>query len=332
MLSSDRLKAFASFEMPNDENDDNWDNNFEGDLVTIKGPRKTMEVDAHELETIRPYRVKPTVITQDIKPAVAPKGSRKPSRSEPPRPTDPVKAQVKAQAEQKFVLPARPAALYREQSVEDYSDLFVDNDSVFDRRLHLIKVSNSEIGKCPVSNLFGTKDDALSPKLFHPSDLTSLPRSANSPITNINGSIRRKAAPREDQSMRRTRSSVEIQRYAEDEDDEDFSDIFGKDDAIVEKDESDRGSEDGVGALMLHSKLSNNSWLGDEDDEDDPFASLEQGFDEMDLQANIVRDKHARLCTLIEGLVSSLKVTEEHDTIADVSEQLVSTLYSNLET
>jgi hypothetical protein len=83
---------------------------------------------------------------------------------------------------------------------------------------------------------------------------------------------------------------------------------------------------------MLHSKLSNNSWLGDEDDEDDPFASLEQGFDEMDLQANIARDKHARLCTLIEGLVSSLKVTEEHDTIADVSEQLVSTLCSNLET
>jgi hypothetical protein len=127
----------------------------------------------------------------------------------------------------------------------------------------------------------------------------------------------------EDQSMRRTRSSVEIQRYAEDEDDEDFSDIFGADDAITEKDESDRGSEDGVGALMLHSKLSNNSWLGDEDDEDDPFASLEQGFDEMDLQANIARDKHARLCTMIEGLVSSLKVTEEHETIAKVSEQMV---------
>jgi hypothetical protein len=52
----------------------------------------------------------------------------------------------------------------------------------------------------------------------------------------------------------------------------------------------------------------------------------------MDLQANIARDKHARLCTLIEGLVSSLKVTEEHDTIADVSEQLVSPLPSNLET
>jgi len=122
--------------------------------------------------------------------------------------------------------------------------------------------------------------------------------------------------------MRRTRSSVEIQRYAE-KDDEDFSDIFGKEDVVTEKDESDRGSEDGMGTLMLNSKLSNNSWLGDEDDEDDPFAQLEQGFDEMDLQANIARDKHARLCTLVEGLVSSLKVTEEHDTLADLSEQLV---------
>ncbi|KAE8453022.1 hypothetical protein EG329_012209 [Mollisiaceae sp. DMI_Dod_QoI] len=307
MLSSDRLKAFASFEVPNDEND-NWDNNFEGDLVTIKGPRKNVEPDSHELETIRPYKVKPTVVTQNIKPTLVPKASsRKTSRSEPPRPKSP----VKAQAAYKFALPARPAAMFREQSVEDYSDLFLDNDSIFDRRLSVIK------------------DDALSPKLFHPSDLTSLPRSANSPVA-VNSSMRRKPTPRsEEQAMRRTRSSVEIQRYAEDEDDEDFSDIFGKDDTIVEKDESDRGSEDGVGALMLHSKLSNNSWLGDEDDEDDPFASLEQGFDEMDLQANIARDKHARLCTLVEGLVSSLKVTEEHDLIEDVSEQLLDVLYES---
>lgn len=140
MLSSDRLKAFASFEVPNDEND-NWDNNFEGDLVTIKGPRRNVEPDSHELETIRPYKVKPTVVTQNIKPTVALKpSSRKTSRSEPPRPKSPVKAQVGAKAGPKFVLPARPAAMYREQSVEDYSDLFVENDSIFDRRLSIIKV------------------------------------------------------------------------------------------------------------------------------------------------------------------------------------------------
>lgn len=138
-------------------------------------------------------------------------------------------------------------------------------------------------------------------------------------------------APREDPAMRRSKSSVEIQRYAEDEDDEDFSDIFGQGDSIVEKAESDVGSEDGVGTLMLHSKLSNKSWLGDEDDEDDPFASLEQGFDEMDLQANIARDKHARLCTLVEGLVSSLKVTEDPDTLSELSEQLLDVLYESVD-
>jgi hypothetical protein len=133
-LSSDRLKAFASFDVPNEESD-NWDNNFEGDLVTIKGPHVAVETESHELETIRPYRIKPTIVTQDIRPEPKP-SNRKPSRSEPPRPKSPIKAQVG----QKFVLPARPANIYREQSVEDYSDLFVDNESVFDKRLDLIKV------------------------------------------------------------------------------------------------------------------------------------------------------------------------------------------------
>lgn len=136
LLSSDRLKTFASIEMPNDEND-NWDNNFEGDLMTIKAPRNNAEPDTHEIETIRPYRVKPTVITQELKPAVSVKSSpRKVSTNVPSRARSPVKVQV----ESKFVLPRRPASVFREQSVEDYSDLFVDNESVFDRRLDIIKV------------------------------------------------------------------------------------------------------------------------------------------------------------------------------------------------
>ena len=142
MLSSDRLKAFASFEMANEENEDNWDDNFEGDLTTIKGPKKNVEQDSLDLETIRPYRVKPTVITQNITPAVAPKKiGRKTSYSAPPRP----KPASKTQAEAKFVLPSRPANMYREQSVEDYSDLFVDNDSVFNRRLNIVKVCSPSL-------------------------------------------------------------------------------------------------------------------------------------------------------------------------------------------
>lgn len=140
--------------------------------------------------------------------------------------------------------------------------------------------------------------------------------------------MRQRPVPRPDikkTSMRRTLSSVEIQRYAEDEEDEDFSDIFAREPSVAQED-SELGSEDG--ALMLHgSKLSNNSWLGDEEDEDDPFASLEQGFDEMDLQANIARDKHARLSMLVESLVSSLKTTQAEDILSDVSEQLVRILH-----
>jgi len=136
LLSSDRLKSFASFDMTTDENE-NWDNNFEGDLITIKGPRDTVEPDYQELETIRPYRAQQIVVI-DAKPAVAPKSiPRKTSNPLPVRPKSP----VKVQAEAKFRLPTRPTAMYREQSVEDYSDLLVDNDNIFDRRLSTIKVS-----------------------------------------------------------------------------------------------------------------------------------------------------------------------------------------------
>jgi len=138
------------------------------------------------------------------------------------------------------------------------------------------------------------------------------------------GSLRRQPIQSIQPLMRRTRSSVEIQRYAEDEHDEDFSDIFGKANAMLNKPESEQGSENGT--LMLNSKLSNNSWLGDNDDDDDPFAQLEEGFDEMDLEANVARDKYARLCTQVEGLVGSLKISQEDDMLADLSEQLLDVL------
>lgn len=125
-----------------------------------------------------------------------------------------------------------------------------------------------------------------------------------------------------DRPMRRTRSSIEIQKFAED-DDEDFSDIFGPESSIAEKEESERGSEDNNG-LMLMSKVSSNSWLGDDEDEDDPFASMDPGWDEMDLEANIARDRHARLAQKVEELIGALKSSEGEDLLADLSEDLVS--------
>lgn len=125
-----------------------------------------------------------------------------------------------------------------------------------------------------------------------------------------------------DRQFQRSRSSIEIQKFAESEGDEDFSDIFGPGDNMTEKAESDRGSEDG--GLMVLSKLSNNSWLGDDEDEDDPFAFMDPGWDEMDLEANIARDRHARLAEKVEGLVRSIKMIEGEEKLSELSEDLVS--------
>lgn len=48
-------------------------------------------------------------------------------------------SQVKNPLNNKFELPSRPDVVYREQSVEDYSDLFDDNDNVFNQQLNLVK-------------------------------------------------------------------------------------------------------------------------------------------------------------------------------------------------
>lgn len=142
--------------------------------------------------------------------------------------------------------------------------------------------------------------------------------------------VRKKALSRPsvlpDRPMRRTRSSIEIQKFAED-DDEDFSDVFGPEESIAEREESERGSEEA--GLMLLSRMSGNSWLGDDDDEDDPFASMDPGWDEMDMDAKIARDRHARLAEKIEELVGSLKMTEGEDILADLSEHLVSCAQRN---
>jgi hypothetical protein len=136
--------------------------------------------------------------------------------------------------------------------------------------------------------------------------------------------VRRKPASRPSilpgRSFHRSKSSIEIQKFAEN-DEEDFSDIFGPTDNLTEKDESDRGSEDGN--LMVVSRLSNSSWLGDDEDEDDPFASMDPGWDEMDLEANIARDRHARLAERVEELVRSLKSTENEERLLELSGDLV---------
>jgi hypothetical protein len=47
------------------------------------------------------------------------------------------------------------------------------------------------------------------------------------------------------------------------------------------------------------------------------------GLTKTDLEANIARDKYARLCVQVDGLVSSLKTSQSEDDLDDISSQLV---------
>ncbi|KAL7933205.1 hypothetical protein V8C35DRAFT_305189 [Trichoderma chlorosporum] len=316
LLSADKLKAFASVnDLRADVN--NYDNDFEGDMMTIKGPNNPLYQESQE-QTIRPMSRRMTAPSKTPSvPKVVHQGSRSNLDQAAALPNlARAKSPPKPHFGNKFELPPRPGAIYREQSSEDYSDLFSDDDSVFDQKVH------QAVQK-------GGLRQPEAPQLFHPSDLTSLPRSMQAPDGSV---VRKKPLSRPsvlpDRPMRRTRSSIEIQKFAED-DDEDFSDVFGPEESIPEKEESERGSEDA--GLMLLSRISGNSWLGDDDDEDDPFASMDPGWDEMDMDAKIARDRHARLAEKIEELVGSLKMTEGEDILADLSEHLLGLLWENPE-
>ncbi|KAG6033830.1 hypothetical protein E4U41_006797 [Claviceps citrina] len=307
LLSSDKLKAFAS---TNDLSidTDNYDDDFEGELLTIKGPAQQRDETQEQTLRPRPRKVPTSADGKSHRRARSNAANVSTSSAGQSGPQSPSKGRSN-----KFELPVRPDLVYQEPNVDDFSDLFVENDNAFNRGGQAVRRGSRAT-------------DA--PQLFHPSDLTSLPRSMQA----LDGSVRKRPPSRPsvlpDRPMRRPRSSIEIQKFAEN-DDEDFSDVFGTNGSLVEKEESERGSEDG--GLMLLSKMSSNSWLGDDEEEYDPFASMDPGWDEMDLEANIARDRHARLAEKVEDLVSSLKTTERDDVLSVLSEDLLGLLWENNE-
>ncbi|KAJ6094822.1 hypothetical protein N7467_002335 [Penicillium canescens] len=275
MLSSERLKAFASLDGTILRSDDSFEEENSGFS------------DNDPLQTIRPYPTKPA--------AQEPLKSSSPTRRQPSNPPASALQNVPILTQNPMPRRARPAALYKENSVEDYSDLIMANEDVLDRKL---------------GGYQDFEDDPSSP--IHENVGYNPP---DDEFSSAYPQLRKQL------SVKRDRSAIEIQRFAENETDEDFSDILGADQAALDIAESDDGS-DQSSTLMLNSKLSNNSWLGDQDDDDDPFAQLEEGFDEMDLEANIARDKYARLRNQVEGLVGSLKTSQDEEVLAEISDQL----------
>ncbi|KAF2840537.1 hypothetical protein M501DRAFT_1014552 [Patellaria atrata CBS 101060] len=313
-LSSDRLKSFATFESVVEES--SLDDAFDGE-VTMKSPVQWTQTDP--LETVRPLTARKGKQTAVPSPPQSSKASSHRQRTLSQPKAHPVRSgpSTTVPSRPRSSKSSRPTTLFREDSVEDYSDLIYEaaDDAAFQKKLEVMKAQN---------------EDSFSPKLFHPSDLKQVPKSTQS--TRKATSLRRfptvptPVKEHEELLMRRSHSNLEIQKYAEDVEDEDFSDIFGKDGSILSKADSDSGSDRSGNLIMINSKLSG-SWLGDEEDEDDPFAQLEEEFDEMDLETNVARDRYARLCTLVEGLIGSLKMAQDEEAdLVDISQQLMQVL------
>jgi hypothetical protein len=131
LLSSDRLKAFATFESVTEEN---WDHDYEGG-PTVKSSLQLIETDP--LQTIRPY-IPPKANAEDIRHA-APTRSPDSKQLQAPqnRPPSPRKLQ---QTQKKLEIPSRPPMSFRESSMEDYSDIIEANEATIEQRFAVVRV------------------------------------------------------------------------------------------------------------------------------------------------------------------------------------------------
>ena len=304
-LSSEKLKAFATFESVVEEDvmEDDDEN------LTVRSPVQFKHSDI--LEKLRPSP-SPSKEIRSAKPTrpVSSHGKATLSSSLAPKSS---RSNITANHAKRSMRSSErhPSHAFREESVEDYSDLLAgsQDESAFQQKVHEMR-----------------RQERLGPKIFHPLDLHGVSQSRQpSKIDKVNQ--QQDLLPKkEDLAMRRTESAVKMQNFAENVEDEDFSDII-KEGLVLGKPDNSDGSSDRSNLLMLNSKSSNKSWLGDEEDEeDDPFAELEEGFDQLDLESNVARDKHARQCLQVEGLVGSLKASQPDEILFHITKELLSEL------
>ncbi|KAF8194145.1 hypothetical protein BJ912DRAFT_1021429 [Pholiota molesta] len=108
---------------------------------------------------------------------------------------------------------------------------------------------------------------------------------------------------------------AEFGKYAED-DEEDYEDVFGKVNAT--------SMEQPLQTLQLNTRLSDKSWLGDDWNEEDPLQRyIDEGFSEDDLEANLQRDKYARLTNTVNQLIDELTPSAPDFQLRDACDQLL---------
>ncbi|KDR82414.1 hypothetical protein GALMADRAFT_220413 [Galerina marginata CBS 339.88] len=297
----EKIQPLSFVLQPPEEQTDNWDDDFEEGISFTKLQaleKPSQEEDRHEIEdnaqTIRPTR----------------------SPGHKPIPL--------AQAPASEIPPI----------VEDYSDLATEEDEAWlQEKVADFKMKNS-----------------VRRGLFHPDDiktigltaaagpaplsapLPSLSRKPSRPSINPLGSLGPTSgshtrsgslvsAPLGSSGSfgrdeaKKLQNQAEFGKYTED-DEEDYEDVFGKPNA------SSTGQP--MQTLQLNTRLSDKSWLGDDWNEEDPFAEIDEGFSEEDLESNLQRDKYARLCNTVNQLIDELTPSAPDFQLREACDQLLS--------
>ncbi|QRW06434.1 kinase domain protein [Ceratobasidium sp. AG-Ba] len=271
----------AALQRAAEEDTDNWDDDFEEGISFTKLQGVAMDKGSDSsmmsVSSSEPPETKSDVEenVQTIRPAKSPGGRSAVLTTPPPM----------------------------ETIVEDYSDLGVeDEDMQIEQKVASFKMRNGSrrglfhpddiprfsrptAGELAL-DLTPTKIRPQPGSLFRPGPSPITPPPASAPPWVITG--------------------LELGRYTEEED-EDYEDVFGK--------PGTNAPDVVMHTLQLNTRLSKRSWLGDEDsDEEDPFAEIDEGFDENDLETNLSRDRHARLTSSVNGLIDKLEPnTPDHE-------------------
>ncbi|KAI8934168.1 hypothetical protein NX059_008921 [Plenodomus lindquistii] len=223
----------------------------------------------------------------------------------------------------------RPSQLFREDSVEDYSDLTPTDEGAFEKKLAAMQYAQPPalLPKHILVPSSSSPVESFSPRLFHPSDLKAGPK-ATRDLMSSETARQRSSSGTSTRKLQRTQSEIEIQKYAEDEGD-DFSDVFGDikghPNTNATHAESDSGSEYSGSLAMITSKMASSFNITDEEDLD-PFANLDEGLDNLNLENNVARDRDDRLTKMTESLVGCLKTSQPDDELLDIADQLLQVL------
>ncbi|GJJ15641.1 hypothetical protein Clacol_009919 [Clathrus columnatus] len=226
----------------------------------------------------------------------------------------------------------RPPSAHIAPILEDYSDIGEE----LEEKVADFKMKNSfkrglfhpndlkTIGLGPIESSPFSMSPLEIPKNNRKASPPTMHTMSHSRASSLSGSIGRSDA------RRALSGSSDLERYTEAED-EDYEDVFAKPNGSGKEIGFTQRVDNDVllvleqpETLQLTTRLSNKSWLGDEmSDEEDPFAEIDEGFAEDDLETNLVRDKHARLCATVNRLVEELVPSSPDYALRDACDQLL---------